>query len=302
VEKIYHHIEKLLGRNEYVIVPGLGGFVLQQQSATIVDNKLIAPRKIIAFNALMHHADGLLVIEIARTERISYRLAQEFLQAETDLFKKQLQTNGSFDFGNFGTFHITDDALISFEPNTEAAFIPSNFGLSDLQLSENIRKNHQLIPVPKKQYSAKNFMRYAAVFALLISMMFVSEYHSNRNKTQSASLVNLDRFTSAAKAQLQPDSIAVTDSTQLRAENAAIISNSEAYHVIVASMPTQQSAEDYCNILSELNYASAKVLEPAKTYRVAIQSFANKEEAIRFMENLRTTDERFSTAWVLCKK
>ncbi|MBV5342716.1 SPOR domain-containing protein, partial [bacterium] len=105
--------------NDYVVVPGLGGFVLQPQPATIVDNKIIAPRKVISFNALMHYADGLLVIEIARTERISYRLAQELLQRETELFKQQLQTNGSFTFGNFGIFHLTNEGNLAFAPNTQ---------------------------------------------------------------------------------------------------------------------------------------------------------------------------------------
>lgn len=305
MEKIYQHIEKLLGRNEYVVVPGLGGFVLQQQSAAIIDNKLIAPRKTIAFNALMHHADGLLVIEIARTERISYRMAQELLQVETELFKKQLQANGSFEFGNFGIFNLTDEGNYVFIPNTEAAFIPSNIGVVDLQLNDYSKKQHQLVAVKQKSISAKSILRYAAVFALLISLMFVSEQHSDRSKTQSAAIVSLSKLTTAAKIQSPTDTIVTSNTTTLQAQQPAKTETTispEAYHVIVASMPTQQSAEDYCKQLNELNFPAAKVLEPVKTYRVAIKSFTDKEEAIRFMENLRTTDERFSTAWVLCKK
>jgi nucleoid DNA-binding protein len=305
VEKIYDHIEKLLGHNEYVVIPGLGGFVLQQQPATIVDNKIIAPRKVISFNALMHHADGLLVIEIARTERISYRLAQELLQRETEIFKQQLQTNGSFTFGNFGTFHLTVEGNIAFVPNTQAAFIPSNFGLTDLQLPDYSKKQIHLIPTKQKSLTVKSVMRYAAIFALLLSMLFITEQRPTNPNAQSAAILSLSKLTSAAKIQIQTDSIVVSDTTKQQTQQfleAEITDNSEAYHVIVASLPTQQSAENYCKRLNELNFPTAKVLEPVKTYRVAIKSFTEKEEAIRFMENLRITDERFSTAWVLCKK
>lgn len=305
MEKIYHHIEKLLGHNEYVVVPGLGGFVLQQQSAAIIDDEILAPRKVISFNALMHHADGLLVIEIARTERISYRLAQELLQHETELFKQQLQTNGSFDFGNFGTFHLTNEGSLAFVPNTQAAFIPSNFGLTDLKLPNYRKKQIQLVSTNQKSLAVKSFMRYAAIFALLLSMLFVSEHRPLNPNAQSAAIVSLSKLSLAAKIQVKTDSIVVSDTTKQQTQQfveAEITNNSEAYHVIVASLPTQQSAENYCKVMIELNYPAAKVLEPVKTYRVAIKSFTDKEEAIRFMEKLRTTDERFETAWVLCKK
>jgi len=53
--------------------------------------------------------------------------------------------------------------------------------------------------------------------------------------------------------------------------------------------------------LQKENYDCAHVLSPIKTYRIAIQSFNSKEEAIEFMLKLRKTDTRFATAWVLCK-
>lgn len=305
VERIYQHIEKLLALNEYVVVPGIGGFVLQHQSAAIIDNKLIAPRKTIAFNALMHHTDGLLVIEISRTERISYRMAQELLQVETEFFKKQLQANGSFVFGILGVFNLTDEGNYVFTPNTRAAFIPSNIGLVDLQLTDYSKKHQQLVPVKQKAFSTKIRWRYAAVLALLISLLFVPEQHTDYSKTQSAAIVSLSELTMAAKTHHTTDTILVTDTAKQQTPKTAraeIASKMEAYHVIVASMPTLQSAENYCKTITDLNFPTAKVLEPSKTYRVAIKSFSDREEAIRFMENLRTTDERFSTAWVLCKR
>jgi len=41
VGKINQHIEKLLAYHDYVVVPGLGGFVVQMQSASILPIALL---------------------------------------------------------------------------------------------------------------------------------------------------------------------------------------------------------------------------------------------------------------------
>jgi len=73
------------------------------------------------------------------------------------------------------------------------------------------------------------------------------------------------------------------------------------FHVIVACLATKESAEAVCQNLIKKNHKEAHILEPVRTYRVAIQSFADKDEAIRCMENLRKSNPDFEAAWVLCE-
>jgi CCDC81-like prokaryotic HU domain 1 len=99
VEKIYQHIEKLLAQHDYVVVPNLGGFVVQTQSAMFFSDHITPPQSSIGFNPLMHHSDGLLAIEIARTEGISYRAAIEAIDSEIDIIKKRLHKRiGKYSF------------------------------------------------------------------------------------------------------------------------------------------------------------------------------------------------------------
>jgi len=307
VEKIYQHIEKLLGRNEYVVVPGIGGFVLQQQSAQIIDTILTAPRKVISFNALMHHDDGLLVIEIARTERISYRKALEMLQSKTSVFQQQLRTSGSFVFGNLGTFRFSAEHTFVFEPERNAAFIPSNIGLKDLYLTDYSKKHIQFTNNSSQIISTRSFLRYAAVFVLLFSLMFIAEQKHIEQNTQSASIIHLNVYVPAPLSQNDSDTFisknlkAVSSKTESVVETTNL-SDSSYYHVVVASMPTQESAEYYCQLLRDKNIKTARILAPARTYKVAIKSFENRDEAIAYMENLRQSDPIFATAWVYCQK
>jgi hypothetical protein len=100
--KINQHIEKLLAYHDYVVVPGLGGFVVQHQSAKITAGHISAPTATVGFNSLMQHADGLLAIEVARAEGITYRKAVEIIESEVKEFKNQLLKSTPHQLGNLG--------------------------------------------------------------------------------------------------------------------------------------------------------------------------------------------------------
>ncbi|MBV5342715.1 hypothetical protein JZU68_03560, partial [bacterium] len=115
-----------------------------------------------------------------------------------------------------------------------------NFGFTDLQLPDYSKKHIQLIPIKPESLSIKSVMRYAAIFALLLSMLFVTEQRPTNPNAQSAAIVSLSKLSSAAKIQIQTDSIVVSDTTKQQTQQfleAEITDNSEAYHVIVASLP-----------------------------------------------------------------
>lgn len=301
MEKIHLHIEKLLARNEYVVVPGLGGFVLQYQPAIINNNILYAPRKVIAFNPLIRHSDGLLEIEISRSEHISYRKAQEILNIAIEKLKQDLLQNKSINFGDLGIFYQENESGFSFFPANNTPFIPSNIGLRNIQLTDVTVQPLAFSTATSKSISIRSVLRYAAVIALLLSMLFVSEKVNRGNHSQSAAIINLNRFQTAIAA---PDTLAKPCSELQKtviSETITQNNDSDLYHVVVASLPSQQSADDYCKQLAEKSFDCAHVLKPIRTYRVAIKSFVDKTEAIAYMEQLRLSDKQFENAWVLCK-
>ena len=64
-------------------------------------------------------------------------------------------------------------------------------------------------------------------------------------------------------------------------------------------MATLKDAEEYQEWLKSLNYQHTRILPPVKTYRIAIESFTTKEEAIVYMQELRESKPQFADAWVL---
>ena len=134
MEKINEHIERLLCYHEYVVVPGLGGFVLQRQSARIEAGKIIAPYSTVSFNPLMQHADGLLAIEIARSEGITYRKAVEILENSVAQMKMQLNDRNYLNLGSLGVFEKDAEGSLLYVPAADLGFIPSNLGLQDVMI------------------------------------------------------------------------------------------------------------------------------------------------------------------------
>lgn len=301
MEKFCKHIEKLLAQYDYVVVPNLGGFIVQVQSAQILPNRIIPPLATIAFNPLLHHADGLLAIEISRTEQISYRQAMEYIDNHIDGIKSKLDSGTQVEFGNLGIFYQNEGGSLTFSPLDKADFLPGNFQLADLHLST---KKFRL-PESKKTITftlpSSSTYKYAAA-AMLIFGLFISTPKVNDAGRASADL------TSFSFKNIKKNDIVSTPKIK-KIEN--IVKDSIAtkpteiepnFHVIIASLPTEESAERFCKGLSTKEFPNVHILSRAKTYRIAIQSFQDREEAIKFMEELRQTDSRFESSWVLCNQ
>jgi hypothetical protein len=306
VEKIYQHIEKLLAQHDYVVVPELGGFVTQWQSAILLNDRIIPPMHTIGFNALMQHSDGLLAIEVARGEGISYRKALELIENEVTELNKVLSEQNTANFGRLGVFAKYETGNLQFTPSSNSVFLPSNFGLNEIFISElkeikNSTTNKVSFVLPTRRS-----FKYAAAAVLLFGMLMISPQVNDMRQTSTASLISLPSLQTEAIVDTvqiiqEPEAIC-PELTETVLENGIVENNDSAlYHVVVASLPNKESAENYCEKLKHENFECAHVLAPIKSFRVALKSFENRDEAIAYMENLRKTDERFETAWVLCK-
>lgn len=307
MEKIYHHIEKLLAYHDYVVVPELGGFVVQSQPAYVYFDRITPPSVSVAFNPLMRHADGLLAIEVARAEGVTYRHAMEIIDQDVDKINQQLNNKGQIQFGSLGLLCKDENSNLIFTPDKLVSFLPNNIGLADLHVSEralnDVSKSKTIsFVIP----TAKTF-KYAAAAVLLFGMLFISPQVNDVKRSSSASIISLNSFCLDTLKPLveKADEVVVAPCPEIvetKLPNGIVQNNdSDLYHVVVASLPTQKSADEYCEMLKESDFECAHVLEPIKSYRVSIKSFADRAEAITYMETLRKTDSRFETAWVLCK-
>ncbi len=302
VEKIIKHIERLLAHYDYVIVPEFGGFVVQHESSHLQDKKITPPMATIGFNPLIQHSDGLLAIEIARSEGVPYRKAMEIIHAEVEKYIIELNANSSSEFGELGSFRKNEANILIFEPIKKAAFLPVNFGLNDVYLPVIYTDSNISRTVTFTLPTYKTFRNIAAIFLVLIGLFLFSPQLNKLQQNQTASifslstLVNQQDEVKILETKNCPELIETTNADGTTSNNDA-----ELHHVIVASLSNKQMADDYCKVLIDEEFECSHVLNHAKIFRVAIKSFSDINEAIQYMEDLRKSDPKFETAWVLCK-
>ena len=141
-------IESLLLEHDCVIIPNFGGFVINVQDFKFDEKEaIIYPRKkSIAFNERLKSDDGILAMHIAKQNVISQKKAFESVAAFGKEMKDSLSTIQPLAFGNLGTFSLTEESKIVFEPNQTFNYDLDQFGL--YSVSTGARKKPVLIESP----------------------------------------------------------------------------------------------------------------------------------------------------------
>lgn len=302
------HIETLLGRNDFVILPGLGGFVLQYQSAKIDGDALHPSKALVGFNPLMNVSDGLLAIEVSNAERLPFNQAQKEVESEIEKIKERLKSEERVQLGKLGMLTGSKTGTVLFSPSEDVRFLPSNFGLNTIYYSKigqnTIQEKEKKISI--RVPSGRSIARYVAVGVIALGLLFYAP-KLNDARVSNAGFNTIKLFennTQIPTTEEIPEAATVNKNVT---EKAASVTTTEKaspvkYMIIVASLATQKTADNLCSELKRSNHPNALVLPPIKTYRVAIESFEEKDTAVKYMENLRNTDSRFSDAWVLIMK
>ena len=292
MNKLFDIVEKLLINNEHAVLPGLGGFVVQQQPAELRKDCLVPAHAAISFNPLMKHNDGMFIIELSRIEGISYKEASKRTDKYIADFHRLLKKNQHLEFGRIREFHLNKERQLEFTPTLVAEFLPANFGLYTLQL-----------PIPKKEnkelqfsISARKMMRYAAVFVTLIALFFSADLNKSTYTTQ-ADLSNLLQFN-------LPEIIVNADTNQQqeyegKANRTKPQNGRFAYKLVVATFQTTEKAKSFSSQLKSEQYPQAEIIVSTTNTKVCIQSFTSIVAAVNYLEQIKHTDPRFTDAWVM---
>ncbi|MBE0650169.1 MAG: SPOR domain-containing protein [Bacteroidales bacterium] len=130
--KIAKYVGDLLYNYECVVIPGLGGFLTSDKSATInsSSNLFKPPFKQIHFNAYLKTNDGLLVNYIAREEGVEYKEAKEQVDRFVLLCDSALREGKRINFHRIGYLYLNQNQKIAFEQDNSVNYNPDAFGLT----------------------------------------------------------------------------------------------------------------------------------------------------------------------------
>ena len=292
MERLIRHIENLLIHNDYVIIPGLGGFVLQEQQAQITPEGIVPPHHRVGFNVRMDNNDGLLATEVLRAEGITYRAALALIRDEVTKARKALQAGDDVQLGMLGTLKLNQEKQITYTPADMLPVIPGDFGLGTLhvvRLRSKQAPKAVVIPLP----SRRNVFRYAASILVLVAVLLFAPRTGDGTLHDVAGIDNpLELFEAS-------ETVAATQHTVEAVPQAmAATSPAKHYHIIVSCLANRTSAERYCELLQAKHYDNAQVLPSLRTNRIAIESFANRDIAVFYLDELRANHPEFADAWL----
>lgn len=309
-----NYISDLLFLHNCVVIPELGGFISNIQSAEIDLSRevIYPPSKTIAFNTALTADDGLLINYISHKQQISYNAAKAWLNEQAKDIKHTLLTDGLFILDGLGAFYLDQNRKFRFKTDLEKNILGDSYGLSTLKMPIQFRINSlqrlKTVPINKKEgimISKKSLMRVAAVLGpiLVIAAIlpFANKIFSDKQPAQSASIVTVE----SSKIIIPRDSgqmhqeVAKTfknDIKEVATQNHQALYYGESdnlyeYHIIAGSYNDRKNAQLLADKLNK-EVESAIVLQEGSKYRVSYKQFNDRYEAIKQLDFLRLTTEK----------
>lgn len=129
--QLSQHIAHLLHRENYVVVPGLGGFVASPQHARLDPGKglISPPSKHVLFNHKMHNDNGQLVQFVADMEKCSLQQAALKVENTVSKWKSALSKGEEVLMQGLGKMQRSADGKLVFSTFTISNFLIPSYGL-----------------------------------------------------------------------------------------------------------------------------------------------------------------------------
>ena len=134
--RIIPHIERLLFTHDCVIIPRIGGFVLQDRPAVFLEkeNRVSPSRKDIVFNPTLQHNDGLLTESYMKTYGVEYAQASLMVGDDVQELQDTLSQQALLSLGLLGEFRQGEAGRVVFEPGASVSFRAASYGLAEISL------------------------------------------------------------------------------------------------------------------------------------------------------------------------
>lgn len=320
---ISQHIYDLLLDNDYVAVPGLGGFVCQYQSA-IVDRQrslVSPPSRTIAFNKALQQNDGLLVQHIVLNDSVTYKDAEDKVREFVAQCNQQLHQIGSVQFPKIGRLYMDELKHIQFSPSYDTLPLDDSFGLNTVQLVPISRIKTELAEISESEETPVVEMAPAQrswpywIAASFAGLFMMGSAWLNVEQTSYKNVLTAGFFTGteiqtnhSAKTiytnneSIQTDylyEVAQLNIAQQKEElivDEPVLSEPQEFSIVVGAFKGPITAEKYKNALIEKGYKVETLKTSPNTFiKVVIYTTASSEEEA--LASIRTSVEK--DAWLL---
>lgn len=329
MQRIIAHIEHLLLTHDCVIVPQLGGFVLQSVPASYsAEEHIFRPmRKDLLFNSTLKHQDGLLVESYMKKYAVAYPKAIEMVNQDVDVLLQRLHETGQVDLGAVGTLQIGSEGQLIFAAAEENPLSIGAYGLPAFYLTPlSLLKREQddlFIPAKADQANKKDaiyirinksiFRTTAAVAAVIAFVLLISTPIKDVNPaTYTASFIPSEVTISKPAENLNPvlveETVSATSVSTVPepplpepAPVPAVQKTGKTYYIVIGSFPNEALSKKFISQIDMAQFPDVGYVAKGNKVRVYSTKFDNREEAESYLSVLRQTDKH-KDAWLFISR
>lgn len=320
MNRLVEHIGFLLFEKDFVIIPGLGGFVVNKEMAYADDVKQVihAPHYWIGFNQALTHNDGLLVELYMKTQSVSSLKAEQSIKEDVSDFKKELSVSRQVCLGNWGKLYLNEENIICFNNSSEANFLrPQMLGLDKVfirSLSE-IKAENAKEADSENGSTLKRAIAFAAVSAAAAILLFTISIPISDKKENSNQLAGFfpEKITHIAinqatnQAQDSSKVVALSQPESGRQSKAAINPapsrpEEAKYFLIVGTFQTEAAANQGLKKLRSSGFPGSGIIANPKAKRIYIAKFSDQAEANKYLSEFVVQNPTHKDAWIYSSK
>lgn len=286
MQKLENHIENLLRKHDFVLVPAFGGFVASEKSAQMENGYLLPPTRTVGFNPDLNYNDGLLAQEVAKAEGISLVEANNFIAEKVEKLNTTLKTFKHLSFANIGTFHLNGEK-VCFEPHKTNDLLIDSFGLQSfyfpeivtntISLAEKVRAEKE-----ERQTKATRGFNYAvACVAAILLLLLIPINFNQKQVVYRATFVPIQALEEVVVTPEVEEEIICTP-----------------YHAVIGSFNSQAKAIKF---LSELpkELSNSKIVYSDNRFRIITDSYETEEIGEVEIQKFAKKYPQFKDVWLL---
>lgn len=332
---IIDHIQYLITCHDCVVVSGLGAFVSQYNPARISSDglMLLPPSRLLVFNNVVSHDDGLLVGSVARRERISYEAAREEVEREVELLRHRIDMEGYVDLPRIGRLLKNEGALLTFVPVASDAIANMMYAsLPSVRLDVPVIEDQPTEQAPvivevDTRRSVAGKLRGIAKYAAAVVVLFavgttlttpvilnrpVDQASLSGPKIKAPVKMTAPVLASPVRAQavIATDTVAEMEAETTVATTPEVVSvkefgkyqpdDSYNHYIIVGSCASMKEAKRF--IARKGGLSNLRVLPSDGRYRVYAAMANDYDAAFEFKSTDKNFKSHYPDAWVYTKK
>jgi nucleoid DNA-binding protein len=315
---ILYQIKDLLLSRDGLVIPGLGSIVVDYLPAEIdrKNNQILPPRRKYTFNpTIKTDADNILANQLVKEYKISNEEAEKEIKQFVEQVKKALSENREFMFEGIGKLLQDDKGKLVFQEEEKLMGMdplsaePFELEGQESPTTTTTRKTPLQTSPPRKKRKTTRYLTLIAVFLILLFVgaglytgfftfyieKFTKKPVAETEKPGNTPQQKKDAPADTTAARLDQTIHKMTDKKRaLMYEEPAV---KREYHLITGSFKRRVNAEEFQTKLKKDGFSS-RILEKDGLFRVSVQSFSSKEDALVSLYHMRDTTP-YKSVWLL---